>query len=108
MTQRTTQQNKSLHLFFTQVSDACVERGIDQKRIIEAMEGYPVPSTPEFIKGRWAVIQAHMYGTTSTTELDTTQIDKIYDMLNLIFGEELGVHKPLPSIEAQMFNSLED
>ena len=104
--QRTNSQNASLHLLFTQMSDSCVERGIDQKRIIEVMEGYPVPTTPEFIKGRWKVIQEHMYGTTSTTELESKQIDKIYDVMNLLFSEELGVRCVFPSRDEQAFESL--
>jgi hypothetical protein len=104
MTQRTPQQNKSLHRLFSDISNSLIEQGIDQRTIIEGLRGYDAPVTPEFIKEVWKTIQYTMYRTTSTTELQTTQYDKVYDVLNKFLGEEFGIHCEIPSIEAKMLN----
>ena len=106
MTQRTSQQNKSLYKYFTEVSNECNNRGVDQKMIMDSLTGYKVPTTPESIKEMWKSIQFTMYGTTSTRDLESTHIDKIYDVMNLLFSEEFGVSQAFPSRESEAFNSL--
>ena len=106
MTQRTTQQNKSLYKYFTEVSTECNNRGVDILMIADSLVGYKAPTTPEFIKETWKAIQFTMYGTTSTRDLESTHIDKIYDVMNLLFSEEFGVSQAFPSRESEAFNSL--
>ncbi len=104
---RSTQQNRSLHKLFSDISNSLIEQGIDQRTIIEGLQGYDAPVTPEFIKEVWKTIQYTMYRTTSTTQLETTQYDKVYDVLNKFLGEEFGIYCPLPSVEEQMMKQYE-
>lgn len=46
-----------------------------------------------------------MTGKESTTELNTSDIDKIYEVININLGEKTGVHVPFPSNE-EMMNQL--
>jgi len=93
---------------FTEMSDICVEKNITMKMILGALEGYDVPPTPEGIKEVWKAIQYTMYRTDSTTKLETTQLDKVYDVLNLLLGEEFAVHVGFPCREAEAFEHLTD
>ena len=47
----------------------------------------------------WREIQKAMFNTTSTKELNSDQINKIFDVINKHFGENLGIHIPFPSVE---------
>ena len=105
---RTVPQNKSLHKLFADISLELNSQGIDQRTVMEHLTDYPSPVTPEFIKLVWKNIQYTMYRTTSTTDLESDQYDKVYDVLNKFLGEEWGIHCEIPSIEAQMLNQLEN
>ncbi len=50
----------------------------------------------------WAPIQEVMYETTSTTELETDQVSKVYDVINKHTIEKMNVNVEFPSKESQM------
>lgn len=97
--QRTIQQNKALHLFFEMLAEKLNEAGLDMRATLKP--GIEIPWTKETIKEYlWRPIQTIQLEKRSTTELDTKDIDKIYETLNRYLGEKLGIHVPFPSIEA--------
>lgn len=84
---RTTQQNKSLHLFFEQLAEAMNEKHCDMRMIIrkDIEIEWSKETVKEFI---WKPLQNALYGKKSTTELLKTQeIDKIYDYIVKIISE---------------------
>jgi len=91
---------------FGEMSDICVEKNITMKMILEALQGYDVPPTPEGIKEVWKAIQYTMYKTDSTTKLETHQLDKVYEVLNLLLGEEFAVHVGFPCRDSEAFEQL--
>lgn len=96
---RTSQQNAAMHLFFTQLAEALNSAGFDMKKTIR--EGIDIPWTPENIKEfLWRPVQSAYLRKKSTTELTTSEIDKVYDVVNKIIGERTGVHIPFPSIDS--------
>ena len=96
MTQRTSQQNKSLHLYFTLLAEELTLAGYDMRKTLQ--ESIDIPWTPTNIKSfLWKPVQEAMLDKESTTELTTKDIDMIYDVINKTIGERTGVHVPFPS-----------
>lgn len=94
---RSSKQNSALHLLFTQISDLLNSKGITH----ESIAGFEAPFTMEHIKfSWWHPIQFAMFGTKSTTKLDTKQINEIFDVISMhlsgIFGESIE----FPSLES--------
>lgn len=93
MTQRTPQQNKSLHKLFSMYAEQLNDAGYDQKAILEK-KVLPTPNTMESIKGIFKAVQAAMYptdGKISTTDLDTKQIQQVYIVLDKFIAENFGI-----------------
>ena len=96
MTQRTSQQNRSLHLYFTLLADELNASGYDMRKTLQ--ESIDIPWSPSSIKSfLWKPVQEAMLEKESTTELTTKDIDMIYDVINKTIGERTGVHVPFPS-----------
>ena len=96
MTQRTSQQNKALHKYFTLLADELNAAGYDMRKTLQ--ESIDIPWTPTNIKSfLWKPVQEAMLEKESTTELTTKDIDMIYDVINKTIGERTGVHVPFPS-----------
>lgn len=86
---RTNQQNKALHKFFSLLSDKLNEQGLEIPLVLRTTMWW----TPHDVKERlWKPLQTQMYGKKSTTELDKTwEIDKVHEQLMHILGERCGV-----------------
>ena len=98
MTQRTSQQNKALHKYFTLLADELNAAGYDMRRTLKP--GVDIPWSPELVKQYlWKSIQEAMLGSDSTRELTTKEIGQVYDVLNKHLGETTGVHVAFPSKE---------
>ena len=96
--QRTIQQNKSLYLYFDLLADALNDAGYEMKHVMEIKE-VDVPWTKERVKEvLFKSIMEAMTGKRSTTELDTVEISKIYDVLDRHTSEKLGIHVEWPSL----------
>jgi len=102
---RTSQQNKALHLFFTQLADTLNDAGCDMYKTLD--KALPLPWTAERVKEfMWRPLQKHLTDKKSTRELAKEDIDKIYEVLNNIIGGRTGVHVPFPSEEELRLRSL--
>lgn len=96
--QRTLQQNKALHMYFTLLADELNSSGYDMKRTLKP--SVEIPWTPENVKEYlWRPIQEAYVNKESTRELTTKEIDKVYDVLNKHLGENTGVTVVFPSKE---------
>ena len=98
---RTHQQNNALHLLFKQISDECMEKGIDMRAIVR--EEVPIQCTPENIKWLWKLIQEHLFKKRRTRDLKKTgEIEVVYDTFNKILIDrtkgEISL-PPFPSME---------
>ena len=102
---RTEQQNKALHLFFTQLAEELNEKGMDMRKLIrpEVEISWTTYSVKEYL---WKPIQKILTGKKSTTKLDKTQeINLIYDNLNRIIVERTKGEinfPPFPCIETML------
>ena len=105
---RTSRQNASLHLLFTHISNHCIQTGIDQKTLVDALDGYSVPTSPQAIKEIWRAIQIAITGKKSTTDLDRKEIDQVYDAFNKFISELTGEHFSFPSFQDLMLAQLDE
>lgn len=89
---RTSSQNKSLHLWFSQISEICQNQGVTWNMLIK--HTVDVAVLPDGVKNFWKVLQKALYNTDSTTELKKTgQIDRMVEHFALFMGKE-GVEVP--------------
>ena len=97
---RTIQQNKAIHVLFDSISKALNEAGLDVVATLE--HGVDISWSPSMVKELlWKGIQKIQVGKASTTELNTKEIDLIFDTLNRYLALK-GLHVDFPSIETVM------
>ena len=95
---RTGKQNAALHVYFQILADTLNEAGLDMRVVLKPE--IAIPWTERAIKEYlWRPVQIKSVGKESTTELNTREIDVVYEILNRFLSETKGVHVPFPSIE---------
>ena len=105
--QRTILQNKALHKYCELLAEALNDAGLDMKVVLKPE--VDIPWTKESVKNHlWRPIQLIMMDKESTTEMDTTDPSKIYDVLDRHISEKHGVHIPWPSNQENYMESMGD
>ena len=95
--QRTLLQNRSLHLYLTQLAEELNAAGLEISVVLKRRPS--VPWSLETIKNLlWRPLQEAQLGKKSTTTLTTKECDLIYNTLNR-FTSEMGIFVPWPSVE---------
>jgi len=102
--QRTSQQNKALHLYCQMVADEMNAAGYDFQQAITL----PVKMTGELVKEyMFKRIMSVMYSDKeSTTELSKTEIQEVYEAMNAATAQKFGVSMNWPSDDALAFDAL--
>lgn len=99
---RTTRQNNALHLYLEQLAIALREGGFDLKEVLK--KDAEIPCTMENLKENvWRKVQIAMFNKKSTTELETDEVSKIYEVVDKTISERTGVTLPFPSIESMNY-----
>lgn len=100
MTTRTSLQNRALHLYLERLAEALDGAGYDMREVIKV----PIKPTKENVKSEMLkpVLCALYPDKTSTTELTTTQMQELYEVMNQATAERFGVSVPWPSEEEMM------
>lgn len=99
---RTKQQNRSLHLFYKKLAKAFNDAGLDMRKVLSP--AIAIPWTEKTIKDLlWRPLQKAYLGKESTTELNTKDIDRIYDVLNREVMAPRGVRVAFPSVEEMLY-----
>ena len=97
---RTITQNKALHLYFEFIANSLNEQGLEYEwKGIKGMTmscNYNGQIVKDFL---WRPIQQQLYNKSSTTELNTQEINEIIDILSKAFAE-LGMSVIFPSYES--------
>lgn len=94
---RTGQQNKSLHVYCTELATELNNAGVTMQALIENLQ---VDHTKESVKSIWRAIAKAKYGKESTTELTTDEIQAVYEEMNRMVAN-FGIHISWPSQESQ-------
>ena len=96
---RTTNQNSALHMLFGIMTNQLNELGLEFHYFGLKGQVLTTRYTPFICKEHlWRPIQITMFGITSTTKINTEQINEIVDVLSNWFGEK-GVVIQFPSKE---------
>jgi len=90
---RTLKQNRALHKFFTMVSETMNNRGLTPKKVIKIDLEWTPTAVKEML---WRPVQESVLNKKSTTKLKKEEITKVYDILNMAFGERLGFNVAFP------------
>jgi hypothetical protein len=93
---RTIKQNSALHKYFELVSRELNDRGLTVTKTIKADIVWSPASIKEVL---WKPIQEAVLKKKSTTELNKSEIDSVYDVMNMALGQKFGIHVPFPTIE---------
>ena len=107
---RTELQNRSLHKYFNDLSDAFNAAGLSVSVVLKKLFKRPNFSWSAYlVKERiWREVQEQTLGKASTTKLETKEVSMIYESLNAATGTKLGISIPFPDkyslIEQQLRN----
>jgi hypothetical protein len=96
---RTGQQNKSLHLYCSQVAEALNSAGISYKMLLDGME---IANTMESTKNLFRLIGGAKFNKYSTKEYTTKQLIEIFEDFNEIIARK-GIHIAWPSEDERNF-----
>jgi len=98
--ERTTQQNKSIHLWLTQVADELDKNGHTLQDVVKSIKRAEIRPTMESLKEvMWKPLLLIMFNKKSTTKMTTKEVDKIYDVANKFLADNFELHVPFPSQE---------
>ena len=97
---RTTAQNRALHLYFTFISDELNNLGLEFEYQGLNIKDLSIPYTPKIVKDFvWRPIQVALFDKESTTKLNSKEINTIIDVITKFFGER-GVYLEFPNIDS--------
>lgn len=105
---RTPQTERALRLMFKQVSNVCMEKGIDQKTVLDHLQKYRIQTTPNFVNEVWRVIMQGTVQKNSKTELEQNEVEVVYEEFTKFWSELTGEHFTFPSYDALAFETLGD
>ena len=99
LNRRTALQNRSLHKYYSLLAEALNDGGFEMQKVIR--QSVEIPWTGTTVKEiLWRPLQKAYKLEHSTTRLKTTDIDKIYLVLDRAISERTGVTIPFPSIDS--------
>ena len=89
---RTLQQNKGIYAFLTEVAEQLAASGHDMKTILK--DGVPIEPTKQLVHDyMWMPVQKALTGKgQSTTELNTKEVDLVYQALDKLLVEKYGIN----------------
>lgn len=103
---RTELQNRSLHKYYSLLAEALNDGGFEMQKVIR--QSVEIPWTGTTVKEiLWRPLQKAYKLEHSTTRLKTTDIDKIYDLLNKTIGERTGIYVPWPCMDNMLIEDYE-
>jgi len=101
---RTNKQNNSIHKYLSMVSEELQEQGHTMQDVVKSIRRAEIVPTMNALKEVvWKPIQEITYGKKSTTELETKEVDKIYQVMSMWLAKEFGISLPFPSDVPEMY-----
>jgi hypothetical protein len=95
---RTLSQNNAIHKWCEMMAECLNDGGFTYAHFIELInnKGVEVPWDMEKVKLSWQIMQEAMIGHNHTSNLETHEVSKIYEVVNRRFAELAGVSLPFP------------
>ena len=101
MVARSKKQNSSLHKYCTDLAHDLDAAGFEQREVIDLFKpAFNIPWTMEAIKNIFREVAKAMYDVKSTAELDTTQIQEVYRVVDARISEITSIRCEWPSEES--------
>ena len=97
---RTVQQNRAIHLYCKQVAKALNENGHGVTAVLKPEISFSMMTVKEQL---YKPILTALRGKESTTQIDTNEMNAVYDVMNKALGEKFGIFIPFPSVESMIF-----
>ena len=97
---RTVQQNRAIHLYCKQVAEALNESGHSVTYVLKPETSFSMLTVKEQI---YKPILTALRGKESTTQINTDEMNAVYDVMNKALSQKFGLHIPFPSIESMLF-----
>lgn len=96
--QRTTKQNKALHVYCEELAVELNNAGLDMKAVLKPEIDIPWNglTVKEYI---WRPIQKAALKKESTTELTTAEVNQIFEIIHRHISMKFGLDVPFPSVE---------
>ena len=96
--QRTTQQNKSLHLWFDHIADKLTDSGVEQQITIGTVD---VPWSADTVKMAFKKIGRHQFNKGKTSQMTTKELTEVAETFNRWLAQK-GYFIEFPSAETLM------
>lgn len=104
---RTDLQNKALHVLFNMLARELNDAGLDMRKTLKP--GIDIPWNPKTVKDfLWRPVMKAQLGILSTTELNTKNIDEVFETLARHLGQKFGIELDFPSIQTLMLKDLKE
>ncbi len=95
--QRTDPQNRALHKWLQLVAAELDREGHTLQDVVKAIQHAEIrPNTENLKEVMWKPYQLAAFNKESTTQLETNEVDKVYEGLNKFLGEHFHLHIPFP------------
>ena len=97
--QRTHQQQKAIEVYCRELADQLNAAGFEMKAFFEMTKGkIDIPWSQELVKEAiWKTVMSAMYpDKTSTTQMETDEVSKVFDVINRHVAETTGVSVMFP------------
>jgi len=98
---RTPEQNKALHLYFTQISNSLLEHGVTVRDLLEAFKEDDVAPTGDNVKLIWKSILKRKHDKVSTTQMTTEDLNSVFNEFNMKMSILTGENIEFPSEETK-------
>ena len=93
---RTEQQQKAIEVYCHAVAEACNTKGLDMVEVL-SKKAVEIPWTQYMVKELiFKKIEFAMLGKVSTTQLETTEVSNIYDVMNRWLINQFNISVPFP------------
>lgn len=104
---RTELQNNSLHKWLRGLAKKMNAAGLTHRTLWEKMRrGFDIPVSEENLKGIAQKVCVDQFGKEKTSELTTIEMCDLYEILNLAFGQAVGVCEEWPSNDSKIEEGL--
>ena len=95
---RSLPQNRAIHKYFAMLAESLNNAGLDIKKTMR--HDFDIPWTETLVKELiWRGVQESMFDIKSTAKLDTSQVTKVYEVINKHISEKFGVTVIFPTKE---------
>jgi len=92
---RSLKQNKSIHLYFTQLADALNDAGYSVTKVMK--HNAEIPWNSNLVKELlWRQVQEVMTDVESTAKLEPKQVSEVYEVVNRHIAQTTGVSVAFP------------